>query len=70
MLGSAVSTELAPTEYHKAVEALGGAGYFIDDENQIDKVLTHAKESAQSGKPTVVNVRIGKTDFRKGSLSM
>ena len=70
MLGSAVSTELAPTEYHKAVEALGGAGYFIDDENQIDEVLTHAKESAQSGKPTVVNVRIGKTDFRKGSLSM
>jgi len=49
---------------------LGGAGYFIDDENQIDEVLTHAKESAQSGKPTVVNVRIGKTDFRKGSLSM
>ena len=70
MLGSAVSTELAPTEYHKAVEALGGIGYFIDDENQIDEVLTQAKESAQSGKPTVVNVRIGKTDFRKGSLSM
>lgn len=70
MLGSAVSTELAHTEYHKAVEALGGAGYLIDDENHIDEILTQAKDSALSGKPTVVNVRIGKTDFRKGSLSM
>jgi thiamine pyrophosphate-dependent acetolactate synthase large subunit-like protein len=70
ILGSAVSTELAPTEYHKAVEALGGAGYFIDNENQINDILIQAKKSAQSGKPTVVNVRIGKTDFRKGSLSM
>jgi len=70
ILGDAVGTELEPTEYHKAVEALGGAGYYIDDENLIDEILIQAKESAQSGKPTVVNVRIGKTDFRKGSLSM
>ena len=70
MLGDAVGTKLAPTEYHKAVEALGGAGYYIDDENLIDEILIQAKESAQSGKPTVVNVLIGKTDFRKGSLSM
>jgi len=70
MLGDAVGTKLEPTEYHKAVEALGGAGYFIDNENQIDEILIQAKESAQLGKPTVVNVRIGKTDFRKGSLSM
>jgi thiamine pyrophosphate-dependent acetolactate synthase large subunit-like protein len=70
MLGDAVGTELEPTEYHKVVEALGGAGYLIDDENQIDEILIQAKESAQSGRPTVVNVRIGKTDFRKGSLSM
>ena len=41
-----------------------------DNENQIDAVLTQAKESAKSGKPTVVNVRIGETDFRKGSISM
>jgi len=29
-----------------------------------------AKESARSGKPTVVNVRLGKSDFRKGSISI
>ena len=70
ILGDAVGTELEPTNYHKVVEALGGIGYLINDENQIDEILIQAKESAQSGKPTVVNVRIGKTDFRKGSLSM
>ena len=43
ILDNAVSTELAATDYHKAVEALGGVGYFIDNENQIDDVLTQAK---------------------------
>jgi len=70
MLDDPISTELAATDYHKAVESLGGKGYFIDNENQIDDVLIQAKESAKSGKPTVINVRIGKTDFRKGSISM
>ena len=70
ILKDTVGTKLAPTEYHKAVDALGGTGFFIENENQIDDILIQAKETAQSGKPTVVNVRIGKTDFRKGSLSM
>ena len=70
MLDDPISTELVATDYHEAVQALGGKGFFIDNENQIDDVLTQAKESAKSGKPTVVNVRIGKTDFRKGSISM
>ena len=70
MLDDPISTELVATDYHDAVQALGGKGFFIDNENQINDILTQAKESAQSGKPTVVNVRIGKTDFRKGSLSM
>ena len=65
-----MSTELAATDYHKAVEALGGVGYFMDNANQIDDMLTQAKEYAKSGKPVVVNARIGKTNFRKGSISM
>ena len=70
VLNDPISTKLAATNYHKAVEALGGKGYFIDNENQIDDVLTQAIESTKSGIPTVVNVKIGKTDFRKGSISM
>jgi len=70
ILDDAVSTELAASDYHIAVKALGGVGYFIDNESQIDDVLTQAKDSAKSGKPVVVNARIGKTDFRKGSISI
>ena len=70
ILKDPVGTELAATDYHKAVEALGGVGYFIDAEDQIADVLTRAKESCLDGKPVVVNVRIAKIDFRKGSISM
>ena len=70
ILKDPVGTELAATDYHKAVEALGGVGYFIDAEDQIEDVLTRAKESCLDGKPVAVNVRIAKIDFRKGSISM
>ena len=70
LLHDPISTELAATDYHKAVEALGGKGYFIDNEAHINDILMQAKESARSGKPTVVNVRLGKSDFRKGSISI
>jgi thiamine pyrophosphate-dependent acetolactate synthase large subunit-like protein len=70
ILHDPISTELAATDYHKAVEALGGKGYFIDNETHINEILLQAKESAISGKPTVVNVRLGKSDFRKGSISI
>ena len=52
------------------LEGLGGDGYFIDSEAQIQDVLSRAKESALGGRPVVVNVRIGKTEFRKGSISI
>ena len=32
--------------------------------------LPKAKEDAKNGFPVLVNVRIGKTDFRKGSISV
>ena len=70
ILNDPVGTELAPTDYHKAVQALGGIGYCIDNVEQIEEVLNEAKKSAREGKPAAVNVRIGKTDFRKGSISM
>ena len=70
LLHDPISTKLAATDYHKAVEALGGKGYFIDNETHVNDILIQAKESAKSGKPTVINVRLGKSDFRKGSISI
>ena len=48
----------------------GGKGYAVDDPNELDSVLLQAKEDAKNGYPVLVNVRIGKTDFRKGSISV
>ena len=36
----------------------------------IEEVLMTAKREAAAGKPVLINALIGKTDFRKGSLSM
>ena len=69
-LNDPIGTELAATKYHKVIEGRGGDGYFIDSEDQIQGVLSRAKESALDGRSVVVNVRIGKTEFRKGSISI
>lgn len=70
ILKDPVSTELARTQYHKAVIALGGVGFIIENEDEIETVLSQARESAEAGNAVAVNVQIGKTDFRKGSISI
>ena len=37
---------------------------------QIDAVLAEAKAVAKEGRPVLVNAHIGRSDFRKGSISM
>ena len=70
ILNDPVSTELADTQYHQAVSALGGVGYIIEDETEIESILSKARESASVGNSVAINVKIGKTDFRKGSISI
>ena len=70
MLGSPIGTNLANTAYHQVAIGYGGKGYAVDDPDELDSVLLQAKEDAKNGHPVLVNVRIGKTDFRKGSISV
>lgn len=65
--GRAIATELRLTRYDKMVEALGGWGTFVEDTTELPQALEAA---LASGKPALVNVHIGETDFRKGSISM
>jgi thiamine pyrophosphate-dependent acetolactate synthase large subunit-like protein len=65
-----VATELGNTKYHEVVTALGGQGLQITDKKEIDDVLKTAKDFAAAGKSVAINVKIGKTDFRKGSISI
>ena len=65
-----VGTVLAATDYERAAEGLGARGLRLDDPGRIDAVLQEARGLARGGRPVYVNARIGRTDFRKGSISM
>jgi len=65
--GRAIATTLLPSRYDKMVEALGGWGAYVEDTADLPNAL---EKALASQKPALVNVRIGETDFRKGSISM
>lgn len=65
-----VGCVLRHTDYHQTAIGFGGEGLKIDSPEQIPEVLMRARELAAQNKPVLVNVLIGKTDFRKGSISM
>ena len=49
------------------IEALGGHGEWVERPEQIRPALERA---LGAGKPAVVNVRIGGSDFRKDAISV
>jgi len=65
-----VGTVLAPAAYERAAEGLGARGFRLDEAASAESVLREALAVARSGRPAYVNARIGRSDFRKGSLSM
>ena len=70
ILGDDTGCMLARTDYHLAAEGLGGCGLLLKDPAKVDEVLREAKRLAASGRPVLVNAWIGKSAFRKGSISM
>lgn len=70
MLGDPVGTVLAHTEYQRVAEGFGAVGLRLDDPELAGEILSQAQAAAAAGKPVLVNAILGKTDFRKGSISM
>ena len=48
----------------------GGKGLLLERPEDIPEVLNKAKALAKQGYPVLINALIGKTDFRKGSISI
>lgn len=69
LFGSDVACMLAYNHYEKIAESLGGVGYRIERDEDIAEKLRSAKLQAKE-KPVLINAIIGKTDFRKGSISI
>jgi len=70
ILGRDTGCILARADYHLAAEGLGGRGLLLKDPERIDETLQEAKRLAAEGRPVLVNAWIGRSTFRKGSLSM
>ena len=63
----AVATQLEHTRYDKVAEALGGHGEWVERTSELAPALERA---FGAGKPAIVNVKIGESDFRKGAISV
>lgn len=65
-----IGTVLERTDYHIAAEGFGGKGFLLKEPGKIELVLQQARQSAAKGQPVLINAHLGKTDFRKGSISI
>ena len=63
----APATRLAYTRYDTMVEALGGHGEWVERPADLRPALERA---LGAGKPALVNVKIGASDFRKDAISV
>ena len=70
VLGDDVGTVLASTDYHFAAEALGGKGLSIDHPDEIAPAFAQARVWARAGHPVLLNARLSRSEFRKGSISL
>ncbi len=70
VLGDDVGTVLASTDYHFAAEALGGKGLSIDHPDEIVPAFAQARVWARAGHPVLLNARLARSEFRKGSISL
>ncbi len=66
----AVATGLDYTRYEKVVEACGGVGIWAEHPDEVGPALDKALEAVKSGRPACVNVKIAKSEFRKGAISV
>jgi acetolactate synthase-like protein len=70
ILGDDVACRLEYMDYHVVAEGCGAKGLRVDDHDKMKEVLEEAVKVSRSGRPVLVNAILGKSDFRKGSLSM
>jgi acetolactate synthase-1/2/3 large subunit len=63
----AVATALSFARYDRVVEALGGHGEYVENPHDIRPALDRA---LSAGKPALVNIKIGRSEFRRDAISI
>jgi len=69
-LKSDCAMNLAYSDYEKIGQAFGGDGVKVENIEAFKTAALEAKTKSRGGTPYIINAIIGKTDFRKGSISM
>lgn len=72
ILGSNVACGLSFTDYHIVADGYGGKGYLVGrgDEERLEDIVRTAQRECREGRAMLLNVLIGRTDFREGSISV
>jgi len=70
VLGDDTACMLGQSSYHAVAEGFGAAGILVREPSEVDGAIANAKAIACEGRPVLVDIRIGSTDFRKGSISI
>jgi acetolactate synthase-1/2/3 large subunit len=70
IFGDDVATVLSRSDYHLIADAFGGKGFLLDKPENIGRVIQKARQAAAEGYPVLINALIGRTNFRKGSISV
>ncbi len=70
IFGDDVATVLGRPDYHRVAQAFGGKGFLLDQPEDIGGMIQEARQAAAEDYPVLINALIGRTDFRKGSISV
>lgn len=70
MLGDDVACRLAYTDYHVIADGCGAKGLKVTAQADVERTFDEALNTSRAGTPVLINAILGKTEFRKGSISM
>lgn len=69
-LNSDCALMLSHSNYEMIGEAFGASGKRVEDIDDFEEVVKEAKDKSKKGTPYIINAIIGRSEFRKGSISM
>lgn len=69
-LKSDCAMNLSHSDYQIIAKAFGGDGAKVETLEAFNAAVEEAKRASRNGTPYIINAIIGKTDFRKGSISV
>lgn len=69
-LKSDCAVQLEHSNYEMIGKAFGAEGVRVENQAAFETAAKEAKEKSRNGIPYIINAIIGKSDFRKGSISM